>query len=334
MPLLYRITSRVPAARFAALMLALFVFACGGGDATGPEPTEAAPEPTVAPAEAESELAEPPRNWTVVSDDIGAELATPDIAIGDRRWAVVLYDDSGTVKFPVILTESYFYPEGFEGSAPREGPIQEVKARYHAFPLGTRGIYVTQLEFDRAGDWSVEASVPSPDGSPRLVEVRFPVFEQTESVDLGQRPPASMNRTVDDVESIAELTTGSQHDPELYSLTVAEALGESRPFVVVFASPAFCTNAVCGPQVEVASSLREKYGDRATFIHVDLYDNPHEIKGDLSLAVVSPLLEEWGLVSQEWTFVMDADGTVAARFENFVPEGELEAALQTILSSS
>ena len=142
MPLLYRITSRVPAAWFAALMLALFVFACGGGDATGPEPTEAAPEPTVAPAEAESELAEPPRNWTVVSDDIGAELATPDIAIGDRRWAVVLYDDSGTVKFPVLLTESYFYPEGFEGSAPREGPIQEVKARYHAFPLGTRGIYV------------------------------------------------------------------------------------------------------------------------------------------------------------------------------------------------
>ena len=31
---------------------------------------------------------------------------------------------------------------------------------------------------------------------------------------------------------------------------------------------------------------------------------------------------------------MDADGTVAARFENFVPEGELEVALQTILSSS
>ena len=48
-----------------------------------------------------------------------------------------------------------------------------------------------------------------------------------------------MNRTVDDVESIAELTTGSQHDPELYSLTVSEALDESRPFVVVFAALRF-----------------------------------------------------------------------------------------------
>ena len=327
MPVPRMLAQRIPAALFAAVLLSAFIYACGDGDA-------AAPEPTSAPEEAVSELAEPPRNWSVVSDDIGAELATPDLGVGDRRWAVVLFDDLGTIKFPVLLAGSYYYPEGFEGSAPREGPIQEVRARYHAFPLGTRGIYVTQLEFDRVGDWSVEASVPSPDGVPRIVEVRFPVAEHTESVDIGQRPPASMNRTVDDVESISELTTGSQHDPELYSRTVAEALDEDRPVVVVFASPAFCTNAVCGPQVEVATNLREKYGDQASFIHVDLYENPHEIKGDLSVARVSPLLEEWGLVSQEWTFVMAADGTVAARFENFVPEEELEETLQAILGSS
>ena len=333
MLLIPRINRRVSAALFAAVLLSAFIYACGGGDAVS-ESTVAPPPPTAVPVEEVSELAEPPRNWTVVSDDIGAELATPDLGVGDRRWAVVLFDDLGTIKFPVLLAGSYFYPDGFEGSASREGPIQEVRARYHAFPLGTRGIYVTQLEFDRTGDWSVEASVPSPDGTPRIVEVRFPVAEHTESIDIGQRPPASINRTADDVESLAELTTGSQRDPELYSRTVAAALDESRPFVVVFASPAFCTNAVCGPQVEVASSLREKYGDEATFIHVDLYDNPHEIKGDLSLARVSPLLEEWGLVSQEWTFVMDAEGNVAARFENFVPEAELEEALQTILSPS
>ncbi len=334
MPMRHFVNNRVTAAGIAAMLLSTLIYACGGGDATVPESTKAAPPPTVAPGEVVSELPEPPRNWTVVSEDIGAELATPDLAPGDRRWAVVLFDDSGTLKFPILRVGSYFYPDGVEGSAPRTGPIQEVTARHHAFPLGARGIYVAQLEFDRVGDWSVEAAVPSPDGKPRLVEVRFPVFEHTASVDLGQRPPASMNRTIDEVESIAELTTGSQHDPELYSTTVSEALGEGRPFVVVFASPAFCTNAVCGPQVEVASTLREKYGDQAEFIHVDLYDNPHEIKGDLSLAVVSPLLEEWGLVSQEWTFVMDAAGSVAARFENFVPEAELEEALQTILSSS
>ncbi len=327
MPVHQFLAKRIPAALFAAVFLSAFIYACGGGDATPPEPISP-------PEEAVSELAEPPVNWTVVSDDIGAELATPDLGVGDRRWAVVLFDDLGTIKFPVLLAGSYYYPDGFEGSAPREGPIQEVRARYHAFPLGTRGIYVTQLDFDRVGDWSVEASVPSPDGNPRKVEVRFPVAEHTESVDIGQRPPASMNRTVDDVGSIAELTTGSQHDPELYSRTVAEALDEDLPFVVVFASPAFCTNAVCGPQVEVATNLREKYGDQASFIHVDLYENPHEIKGDLSVARVTPLLEEWGLVSQEWTFVMAADGTVAARFENFVPEAELEEALQAILGSS
>ena len=104
--------------------------------------------------------------------------------------------------------------------------------------------------------------------------------------------------------------------------------------MVVFASPAFCTNAVCGPQVEVASTLREKYGDQAEFIHVDLYDNPHEIKATCLSQWFRLSWKSGGLVSQEWTFVMDADGAVAARFENFVPEAELEEALQTILSSS
>ncbi|MCH8910983.1 MAG: thioredoxin family protein, partial [Chloroflexi bacterium] len=95
----------------------------------------------------------------------------------------------------------------------------------------------------------------------------------------------------------------------------------------VFASPAFCTNAVCGPQVEVATELREEYGDRVDFVHVDLYSNPREIQGDLDKAMLSPLLEEWGLVSQEWTFIVDSDGIVTHRFENFAPKPELVEAL-------
>ncbi len=313
-----------------AAALLLTGLACSGAADPAPSP----PPATSAQSSESGEAAESHRNWSVVGERVSAEFATPDLATGERRFAAVLYDSLGLIKIPVIRTSSYFYPEGVDGSAPREGPIEETIARFYEFPLGTRGIYVTNLRFDRVGDWSVEAAVPKPDGTADLVEIRFPVAESTMSVDKGERPPASRNRTLADVDSIAELTTGTQHDPELYAVTVSEALEQDRPFVVVFASPAFCTNAVCGPQVEVASALREQYGDRISFIHVDLYQNPHEIKGDLSSAVVTPLLEEWGLVSQEWTFVMGADGKVAARFENFVPHSELEEALLTVLPTS
>jgi hypothetical protein len=66
---------------------------------------------------------------------------------------------------------------------------------------------------------------------------------------------------------------------------------------------------------------------------VDLYDNPDKIRGDLSVAIASPLLAEWGLVSQEWTYVVGSDGLVAARFENFVGAAELSEAIEATLSA-
>jgi hypothetical protein len=97
------------------------------------------------------------------------------------------------------------------------------------------------------------------------------------------------------------------------------------------ASPAFCTNAVCGPQVEVVSELRQKYDGDANFIHVDFYDNPRAIQGDLNNAVLSPTVLEWNLTSGEWTFVIDEEGFIAARFESFVGLDELEEALTDVL---
>ena len=103
------------------------------------------------------------------------------------------------------------------------------------------------------------------------------------------------------------------------------------PSVVVMASPAFCTNAVCGPQVEVLRQLKDTYSGRANFIHVDIYDNPHEIQGDLDRAVISPTVLEWSLPSTEWSFVIDPSGVISGRFESFATFDELEAALKKVL---
>jgi hypothetical protein len=112
---------------------------------------------------------------------------------------------------------------------------------------------------------------------------------------------------------------------------VKNLVTNGRPFVVTFASPAFCTNALCGPQVEVLSALNDRYADQADFVHIDIYDNPHEIRGDLSRAIRNPLLKEWGVETDEWTFIVDGDGNIAAKFESFASESELQAALQTLL---
>ena len=88
--------------------------------------------------------------------------------------------------------------------------------------------------------------------------------------------------------------------------------------MVAFSTPAYCTTATCGPQLDVVKRLSESYSDRANFIHVEVYDNPHEIQGDLSNARIAHAVTEWGLPSEPWTFIVDADGLVAAKFEGFV----------------
>jgi hypothetical protein len=270
--------------------------------------------------------------WTVVSDELDLVLATPDLGVGEQRFAVVLSDQEGLIKFPVVKFNSYRYPNGFE--AEREGPVETLTARFNEFPFGTRGTHVSKANFDVPGDWSIEAAVPRSDGSSETAEVRFMVQERPTSVRVGEAAPRSRSRTLADVDHISELTSGSLRDEELYRYSIADAIERKMPFVVVFASPAFCTNAVCGPQVELVSELREQYATDANFIHVDLYENPDEIQGDLSRAIESPLLEEWRLVSQEWTYVVGADGIVTARFENFVGEDELQAAIESAIENS
>jgi hypothetical protein len=278
-------------------------------------------------------FAEPEPSWIVISEEIDLELATPDLGLGVQRFGIVLSDDFGLIKFPIVKLTANHFPNGYDAESNAEIETSAL-ARFFLFPFGTRGIYSTNLEFDRSGLWSVSADIPRPDGSSAHVEVRFPVAEKANSVTVGQAAPASKSRTIASTGDIATLTTGSHRDPYLYQHSIAEALERERPLLIVFASPAFCTNAVCGPQVEIASELQYVYGEQIDFVHVDLYENPHEIQGDLNKGRFSPVLDEWGLSSQEWTFIVGADGIVTHRFENFAPKPELINALDQTLANS
>ena len=91
--------------------------------------------------------------------------------------------------------------------------------------------------------------------------------------------------------------------------------------------------------METITSLKEAHEGEADFIHVEVYDNPDEIEGDLSRGELSPVLAEWGIDAivdyrnESWTFVIGRNGRIAARFEGFASFDELEAALQETMSS-
>ena len=260
----------------------------------------------------------------ISEDGFTIALGTPDLGTGQQRVSVVIESAEGLVEFPALALRYWV-----EGAA---APPAEALASFTRFPDGVRGFHLMQLDFDQPGAWVLLLRVPTVDGFteiPLSLEVRADTLAPT----VGEAPPASANRTLRDVEGAEQLSTGAEPDASLYELTVAEALEQARPFVIVFASPGFCTNAFCGPQVEVLSQLRERYPDAAAYIHVDLYENPLEVRRG-EPPIETPLLEEWGLHTDEWTFVVGADGRVSARFEAFAPIEEVEAALTAVLSTS
>ena len=134
----------------------------------------------------------------------------------------------------------------------------------------------------------------------------------------------------EDPAELATITSSEVPDPDLYRMTVAKALDNGLPSIVSFATPAFCQTATCGPQVEVITALKDRYPGRANFIHIEVYDSPDKLT-DLSRARLVPQMAEWGLLTEPYTFVLDGEGRVAAKFEGFVNEDELAEALAAVL---
>ncbi len=248
-------------------------------------------------------------------------LASTDLAVGPNRLVFGVLGGGGPVRAPDVKAR-FVYVDGDANEV-----LFEAEARFVEWPGGSGGVYVIDgLEFDSAGRWGMIIDGVMDDGTALVGQSGLVVNQESSSPAVGSRAPRSASKTFSDVADLSELTTSPTPDPSLYELSIADAIGGGQATVVTFATPAFCQTSTCGPQVEVLSSLRLRHTE-ATFIHVEVYENPDEIDGDLSRARISPLMEEWGLLTEPFTFVIDVAGQIAAKYEGFVTEEELESAL-------
>jgi hypothetical protein len=53
---------------------------------------------------------------------------------------------------------------------------------------------------------------------------------------------------------------------DMHDVSFDDVVGK-KPVALVFATPQLCQSRVCGPVVDIALQLRQKYGDRMEFIH-------------------------------------------------------------------
>ena len=112
-------------------------------------------------------------------------------------------------------------------------------------------------------------AVTTPERSYDEFPFRFTVRERSPEPMIGEAAPASAQETTATT-AIDEIDSSYPLRPHMHDRTIAAALTEGRPTMIAFATPAFCTSRVCAPVMDtVMDPLYERYGDRATFIHVE-----------------------------------------------------------------
>jgi hypothetical protein len=282
--------------------LAVALSACSSG---GTEPSTSATD--AAPVVSAADFTE---GLTVVASSPGA------LGVGPQRVLMVVAtqesellggpDDPATVTFAL------------DGESFPDNPTEWVWGIE-----GVRGFYVTSFDFPRPGNW--EATLTNASGSAQTSP--FTVSEQVVVPEVGTPAPVSDSRTSADA-PLEQITTDPEPEPAFYELSIADAVTSGNPSVIVFATPAFCTTAICGPTMEVVKSVATDFTE-ANFVHVEVYENIDDAQGQL---IEVDTVTEWGLPTEPWIFVIDADGTVAARFEGTVGANELARALESLQS--
>lgn len=309
-----------------ALALAVALAACGGG---GDSADQERPS-----GETEGELM--------------AQVAGYDLAVGPpARFIVGVFNpEKGPVGYGTVGLQFSFLGENEASGAPQPGPT--ATARYLPLPGSPpppaavpskptflppeeRGVYAADVAFDRAGIWQVEVEADL-DG-PQSATSAFMVLPRPEVPAPGDAALPSENFTVGSSgvppEAIDSRASGSTPvpDPELHATTVAAALREGRPVLLVISTPTFCVSQFCGPVTDMVAGLAKDYADRARFIHIEVWQN-------FEAKQLNEAAKEWIArgenINEPWVFLIGADGKIAARWDNVATRGEIEPHLQQL----
>jgi hypothetical protein len=279
-----------------------------------------------------------------------AIMATTDLYVGaPQRVGVGLpLNDGRLVSFGAVRFSFSFL--GTSSSAASSAPGMSAPARYIPTP-GTpeggstvqitqpsqaRGIYeADDVRFDRAGYWQVAVTAEIPGVGTQRATAAFPV-QQTPSLPApGQKALKTDNLTIHSkgvprgaIDSRA-VTDGTIPDPELHQWTIARALEEHRPIVVVFATPLYCQSRFCGPETDAVDALWRKYKDRTVFIHIEIWKDYNAQPQVINKAAADWLYRN-GDLTEPWVYLIGSNGVILDRWSSLFDPNELARELRQL----
>ena len=182
-------------------------------------------------------------------------------------------------------------------------------------------VYSSRLDFPSNGEWRIAALIKE-DGEIKGKVLPSAQVGEFQSVPRpGQPAPRIHTPTAADVGGdLSRITTRIPPDTQ-NQVDYADALGK-EPVMLLFATPQFCQSRVCGPVVDVAEQVKQEYGDKAAFSHMEIYNDTDPAKS------VRPQVRAFNLPSEPWLFAIDRQGRISSAIEGAVGVEGMTAAVK------
>ena len=190
-------------------------------------------------------------------------------------------------------------------------------------PDAAQVVYVSDIELEKPGRADVVALIREGES--------FESVRVAPSIDVGAFPdvpvagdkaPVIDTPTADEVANLDEIDTRDPHDT-MHEDNFADVVGK-QPVVLTLATPLLCQSRVCGPVVDVSEQVKAEYGDEVAFIHQEIFEDNDINKG------LQEQVREFGLPTEPWVYVIDADGKVSTAIEGAYSVSELEQAVEQV----
>jgi hypothetical protein len=260
-------------------------------------------------------------------------LVTNAVACGKAR-ILMLYLDSKSVpaSAPDRTVKAAFYDLARDPNK----VVSTVNGEFVWTIQDQRGMYVLNVDLPEAGTWGIEFTTEAPNSPAETVRMTFDVRDSLPTVQVGQAAPPSKTPTADDVGGdLSKVSTDKTPDPAFYQTSVADAITAHKPFMLIFATPKFCTSQQCGPTLDHFKPIAAA-NPGITFINVEPYQLQYKdgslqaILDAQSQLQATPITDQWGLTSEPWIFAVDREGIVQGSYEITITPAELDAILPVI----
>lgn len=288
----------------------------------------------------------------VDESELGVAAASYDLAVGeDQRLMAGLFSQSrellihGDVTFQLgylgeeaqgeadlrePVTASFMPVPGMEPPTESDEPML-----VGGSDADGNGVYVTNVTFDQPGNWGLRVIAELEDGRQMEGSTIFTVGAEHGAPQVGDPAPETVNWTVADVEAgrvdpaalDSRAREGLTPDEHLHASTVADMVSEGRPAVVILSTPVFCVSRFCGPLVETLSDLAHEYGEQAEFIHIEIWEN---FQDSVLNEAAGPWIQTNDGEREPWVYLVDADGTISARWDNVIDRDGLVQELEAL----